>query len=808
MMGEKRSKVEDSVTQEYSSTMKISRDWLSDFVDWIETDPSVIADRMTRSMGEVDQVEEQGILMRECVVAKVLTLGKHPNADKLSVCTLETDRGTKHVVCGGTNLKEGMLVAFAHVGATVKAGGQELVTLQKVKIRGEESEGMICAAEEVGIEDLFPSTQNDGARPIVDLTHRKYKVGIPLWEALGLTDVIFHIDNHAITNRPDLFSHIGVARELVAMGIARWKKEPVLPKVTFPKTAPSFALKNEVPKAVPHYNGCEIALSSVNASPEWMQRRLIACGSRPINLVVDITNYILMETGMPLHAFDVSDFRGDLRIRTSLKGEKITTLDATERTLPEGTVVISDDEGIFDLFGIMGGLRTSTKETTRTIFLQAGIIDPMSVRRTVIQMGHRTDAATVYEKGVMPVTSETGLLRAIELFQKLSPGAHVTSKRVTWGKEESPKSIEIEMGKLQEFIGVAIPEAKSKKILNDLGCTVKKSGKNSLVVTTPVWRRDLSHAQDIAEEIARIFGYANVPPLMPEASIQPPSRDTRLHAIRDSLSQSGAIEMLHLAFTSPAQLKRWHLQPSEAVSLENPIGEELSLLRMSLLPSLIETAAGELKNIDGSILKAYEVGNVFLKNNEHLGLALTVLARGKTTIKDAPLLIAKADVLRALKAAGYDATVRKGTVPLPGVAHEGRSAEIRIGTELVGHLFELHPTLLRSLGLPERTAVATIGLHRLLPLSASVTIAKPLPVFPSVTFDETVSLTEKKSYATLSESLRRIDPLLRQVETVNLYEKEALKTLTLRFTYRADDRTLTQEEVEKVHGKVLLELRK
>ncbi len=788
--------------------MKISRDWLSDFIDWIETDPLLIADRMTRCMGEVDAVEEQGVLMKDCVVGKILTLAKHPNADKLSVCTLQTDRGTKHVVCGGTNLKQGMLVAFAHVGATVKAGGKELVTLQKVKIRGEDSEGMICAAEEVGIETLFPAKPEEGARPIADLTRGEYTVGVPLAEALGLTDVIFHIDNHAITNRPDLFSHLGVARELVAMGLAKWKKEPALPKVTFPKTAPSFTLKNEVPKIIPYYNGCEILLSSVEASPLWMQKRLASCGWRAINLIVDITNYVLMETGMPLHAFDVSDFKGELRIRKSLTGEKMRTLDNAERALPEGTIVISDDSGIFDLFGVMGGLRTSTKNSTRRIFLQAGIIDPMSVRKTVIQMGHRTDAATVYEKGVMPYTSEKGLMRAVQLFLMLSKDAQVASKLVTWGNQEKPKIIKIGTEKLQKFIGATIPEATIKKILSDLGCTVKKSAKDSLIVTTPVWRRDLSHAQDIAEEAARIYGYANISPLMPDASIEPPERDTRLHAIRDSLSQSGAIEMLHLAFTSPAQLKRWNLHPDDAVALENPIGEELSLMRPALLPSLIETAARELKNMDGSILKVYEAGNVFRKNDEHSGLAFAVLAHGKTTMKDAPLLIAKADILRALNAAGYDATVRKGTVPMNGVAHTGRSAEILVHGTLVGHLFELHPALIRSLRLPERTAVVTLGFHRLFAIPSAVTIAKPIPVFPAVIFDETVSLTEKRTYETLSSSLRKIDPLLQEVTIVNLYEKELLRTLTLRFTYRAQDRTLTQEEVEKIHEKVLVELKK
>ncbi len=788
--------------------MKISRDWLGDFLDWIETDPQVIADRMTRGMGEVDEVEVQGALMRDCVIAKVVTLGKHPNADKLSVCTLETDRGAKHVVCGGTNLKQGMLVAFAHVGATVKAGGKELVTLQKVKIRGEESEGMICAAEEVGIEALFPATAEEGTRPIADLSRGEYKIGTSLAEALGLTDVIFHIDNHAITNRPDLFSVIGVARELVAMGLARWKKKPTTAKITFPKTAPSFKIENSALELVPYYNGCEIALQSIGQSPEWMQRRLSACGWRPINLVVDITNYVLLECGMPLHAFDADDFKGDLHIRKSIKGEKIRTLDNAERALPEGTIVISDDAGIFDLFGVMGGLRTSTKDTTRRIFLQAGIVDPVSVRKTVIAMGHRTDAATVYEKGVLPVTADTGLMRATELFLELSKGSSVRSKPVTWGKQEKQKMIKVSVKKLQEFIGIELPAKKIEKILTDLGCTLKKSAKDALAIITPVWRRDLTHPQDIAEEVARVYGYAAIAPVMPDASIAPPERETRLHAIRDSLSESGAFEMLHLAFTSPVQMKNWTMDPRDAVRIENPIGEELSLMRTSLLPSLLETAAKELRNTNAAILKVYEVGSVFRKNDEHTGCTVAVLPRGKTTIKDSPLLIAKADILRALAAAGYDATVRKGTVPLPGIAHIGRSAEILVNNTLVGHLFELHPNLLQSLKLPERTAVATLGFHRLFALPPTVTIAKPIPVFPAVTFDETVSLTEKRTYASLSQTLKNIDPLLEQLEIVNLYEKDALRTLTLRFTYRSPDRTLTQEEVEKVHGKVLTELKK
>ena len=787
--------------------MKISRDWLGDFIDWIESDPQVIADRMTRGMGEVEEVTLQGAIMDRVVVGKILTLGKHPNADKLSVCTIQTDDGVKHVVCGGTNLSQDMLVAFAHVGASVKAGGKEMLTLSKVKIRGEESEGMICAAEELEIESLYPPKPEDGARPVVNLTAAGFKPGTPLRKALGMDDVIFHVDNHAITNRPDLFSHIGIARELVAMGLATWKKEPAMAAIKFPATAPTFTLKNDAEELVPFYNAAVLGIESVQESPEWMQRRLTAVGWRPINLVVDITNYVLMEVGMPLHAFDADDFKGDLHIRAAKKGEKITTLDNVQRQLPEGAIIISDDNGIFDLFGVMGGLRSSTKPTTRRIFLQAGIPDPAAVRKTVIAMSHRTDAATVYEKGVLPITANMGLRRAIELFLQLSPGAKVLSKPVTWGKAANPKAVKLPAARISEFIGTAISAAVIKKILTDLGCDVKTAG-TTVTVTPPAWRRDLNHAQDVIEEVARVYGYANIPPVMPDSSIVPPDRDMRVAKIRDSLSGSGAFEMLHLAFTNPAQLKRWNMDPHDAVGIENPIGEELSLMRPSLIPAIIETAAREFRNTEAAMLKTYEIGHVFRKGDEHPGCTYAVLARGKTTVKDAPLLVAKTDILRALKAAGYDAEVREGAVPLPGVAHEGRSAEISVNGALVGHLFELHPALQASLGLPGRTAVATVGLHRLLTLPAHVTLAKPLPMFPSVTFDETLPLGAKTSHAAAMKALKAIDPLLESIDVADLYEKDALRTITLRFTYRAKDRTLTQEEVEKIHAKVLAELKK
>ncbi len=785
--------------------MKVSRDWLSDFVDWVETDPQVIADRITCSVGEVDDTVKQGKYLDGVVVGKVTNLGKHPNADKLSVCDIETEQGLKHVVCGGTNLRDGMHVAFAHAGTTVMAGGKEEVTLAKVKIRGVESEGMICAAEEIELASLFPSKPEDGARPIADLTPRGFKTGTPLRQALNLNDVVFHIDNHAITNRPDLFSHIGVARELVALGLATWKKEPKIPAIKEPKSG-SFTLKNEVPDLVTDYNGVLVTIDGEGETPEWMKRRLEATGWRSINLTVDITNYVLMEVGMPLHAFDADDFKGTPVIRTAKKGETITTLDDVKRPLPEGAVIMSDDAGIFDLFGVMGGLRTSNKPTTKRIFIQAGVIKPTSVRKTIVAMGHRTDAATVYEKGVTLRTAEQGLARAVELFLQLHPKAAVASKILTWGKHAPKKAITIPLETFGDVTGAEITPAKAKQILGDLGFTVKAAGKR-LTVTAPEWRTDISGKHDLVEEVARIYGYGRIPVTMADASIAPPDRDERINHVRDAFKVRGLTELLHLAFTSPAAVKKAGFDAAKAVTIENPIGEELSVMRPSLLPAMLETAAKETPKIDGTHLKVFEYGRVFKGKDQPLELAVIVAARGKTSLKDEPLLIAKADLTFALNAAGYALEFRKAKDALPAFAHAGRSAEIFCKGKKVGLLTEIDPDTAKAFGLPSRTGTAILDLEAMRDLAPETYIVKPLPMFPAVEFDETLPLP-KTAYSALAAKLRALNPLLADLRTVNLYDGAGVRTVTLRFTYRAADRTLTQEEVEKIHAQVVAELKK
>ncbi|MFA6039716.1 MAG: phenylalanine--tRNA ligase subunit beta [Candidatus Peribacteraceae bacterium] len=795
--------------------MKISLSWLKDFITLTETDPQAIAQTVTERIAEVDEVEEMGALLRDVVVGQVLTLAKHPNADKLTLADVRTDRGVKKVVCGGTNLRKGMRVAFAHVGARVRWHGTEMATLEKAKVRGEESEGMICSAEELDLAARFPQ---ETERTIIDLGDGEEDVGKPLKEYLDQDDAVLHIDNHAITHRADLFSHVGMAREFVAAGLAEWKKEPSLPSLAFPQTPFPFSITAEQKKLVPRYHAVMLEIPGLGQTPAWMKRRLEATGWRSINLPIDITNYVMMETGMPLHSFDAADIKGDVRMRRAKKGEKIRTLDGEERELSKGALVMEDAEGIFDLLGIMGGLRGSTKEATRKIWLHSAVVDPVNTRQTVIAMGHRTDAATVYEKGVPPVAAEFGLLRAAQLFLELIPGARLASAPLAWGDERrEAKPITLRLARVENVLGTSVPASRATKALTDLGFSVEEKGK-TLKVTPPPWRLgDIRGEHDLMEEVGRIVGYDAIEPVMPAAVLTPPPRDHRLHALRDALKEAGCIETRPLSLVGGALLRKAGMDPGEAVVIRNPLGEETSLLHTGTLPSLLEHAQRNILAA-GTLLRTFTFSRVFTRTTdaghnregakEHSELSVLFAdleGKGNADLKSDPFLLLKRELSLALSAPGFKAEWKRDDAPAPWM-HPGRSALLSVDGETVGRLFEVHPRIRKNFDLPHRAAAAVVDLARLLSLKGKTVVPLPLPAFPAVTYDVTVTRMQEQRTETLLAKLRGASPLLEKVEVVDLFSGKGLEerqfNLTLRFTYRTADRTLTEEEAQKAHAAV------
>jgi phenylalanyl-tRNA synthetase beta chain len=804
--------------------MKISLNWLQDFVELKEKNVDVIAETITRSTGEVDDVEVQGRLLTNCAVGKILKLEKHPNADKLTLCEVQTDKGVKKIVCGGSNLREGMKVAVAHVGAEVKWHGGEMVKLERTKIRGEESQGMICAAEELELSELFPAKDS---HEVVDLGDGDEGVGKDLREYLGLTDTVLHIDNHAITHRADLFSHVGFARELVALGLATWKKPRKPTTFSFTSDDLPFRFINDIPDLIPRYCSCVIGIDDLGETPDWMKKRLEATGWRSINPPIDITNYVTMELGMPMHSFDADDLKGDVHARTAKEGEKIRTLDAIERVLPEGAIVLADDVGIFDLLGVMGGLRSSTKSSTRKIYLHSAAVDPVSIRKTIIATGHRTDASTVYEKGVPLSAVQAGFDRALGLFLELVPGATILSKEETWGTNGERRTIPFSTPALSRILGSTIPTDTAKKILSDLGCMVTEKkirrskeheAYSNFDVSVPLWRNDLKTEQDIAEEVGRIYGYDKIEPQMPAEDLTPPHRDHRMKMLREALKNEGYTELLPLSLTGKATLEKCAMDPATAVAIDNPLGEELGLLHTSTLPALLEHAERNAPQ-GGDCIKTFHWGHVFRKTDnghtEHPEITvfyaqLKAPAEG-SALREDPSLQLKRDVLSACHAAGYHPHMTEATSH-PPFAHPGRSADVMLHDRRLGMLYEVHPIVRENFGLHERVAALTINLDTLFANDAFIKVPRALPQFPATSYDETLETSQDKA---AGEALKRAlgtHPLLESIQTVDLYkgpQHENLSyNLTIRCTYRAADRTLTEKEAESAHGEVMNALKK
>ncbi len=788
--------------------MKISLEWLSDFVTWTEKDPQAIADRITLGTAEVEEVEMQGKYLDRCCVGKVLTAEKHPNADRLMICTVETDDGVKTVVCGGTNVVPGMLVAFAHIGATVKWHGEETVTLEPVKIRGTQSEGMICAAEEIGLEGIYQQLPEDGERPIMNLDRlsKTYnlKPKTSLKEALHMTDTVLHINNTAITTRPDLFSHIGFAREAVALGLATWKKKKPSAEIAFPKTKIPFKTTVETKEFISRYLACVISIDGPGETPDWMKKRLAATGWRSINLPVDITNYVAMELGMPLHSFNADSIHGNVHFRQAKAGEKITTLDSAEYELPDGALILSDDDGIFDLMGIMGGLRSGTTESTRTLYLHSAVIDPKSIRKTIVATGLRTDAATVYEKGIQPITAEVGFNRALELMLDLIPGAKLISEKEEWGTNGHTPTIPLSIERTQTLIGKEIAEKDIVRILTDLDCAVETGPKKgTLTVTPPLARgRDLQGAHDLIEEVGRIYGYDRIENVMPMANLRIPERDQRMHKLRDVLKADGYFETVPLSFLSKQQMQKAKIDFSNAVEIENPLGNDTALLQTSTFPALLIHAEKNLRTAE--TLRTFHWSQVFAKGKpEHLEMSLLTTTRDTTNLLNDPFLETKETLIAALRTAGYDVTIAP-TKTIPAYAHPGRTADVLFEKKVIGQIFEVHPTVRQTFDIPGRAAAAIINMHELFAHAPKKILAKPLALFPAVVYDVTLTRTHSDHIENLLEKARKASDLLESVVVHDLYQKAGSDTYnaTLRFTYRSAEKTLTEDEAKKAQETV------
>ncbi len=783
--------------------MKISLSWLQDFIALTEPDHNKIKDLITERTAEVETLERQGEGLDKVVVGQIKEIRKHPNADSLSLTQVWDGQETAQVVCGGSNLREGMKVAFAQLGAVVRWHGEEVVEMKKAKIRGEESFGMICAAEEIGLAEMFPKKSE---KEIVDLSGLEAPVGTPLAQALQLDDAVMDIDNHAITNRSDLFSQRGFAREFVANGLGEWKEEKAVDIPRNGSPAP-IQVTIESPELCPRYLGVYLTGVEVKESPEWMRRRLIACGINAISNLVDITNYVMLELGMPMHAFDLERIQGkSWAMRASRKGEKMTTLDGAEHELPEGTIVLNDGHENFDLCGIMGGLSSGIQAKTEKIWLHAPVFPPTLVRKAMRSLGHISDAGIIYEKGVDPELAKAGLERAVELILELCPSAKVASE-VMDIRHQAPEKrvIELRLSRIRKLIGVEVKPQEVEKILKDLGFVAEKA-EGGYQVSVPSWRQnDVGMEADLIEEIARIHGFNSLPELTPVKSIAPipaNARREREKRTKNALTAWGWDELYSFAFLGPELLRKTGLETSEEmIEVANPLSGDLSLMRTSLLPRTLEAMAENLRY--QKRMKVFELSRVYRKTGAgHEERSALILASAG---EDFGVVQGAAEALGLTAQAAEISSLRPWQ-------HPGRAATLMLRGKPVGELYELHPSIAKAFDIKTRVAVAEIdfeALHRM-ELEPKAKYSA-IPRFPAVQLDVSVLTEKKQSARELLEAIEKTDKsLIAKAELIDDYSGEKIpdgkRALTYSITYQAAERTLTEPEVAAVHQQVLKKL--
>ncbi len=785
-----------------------------------------LAEVMTMAIVEVEGYVSEAEKWSQMVIGKVEVIKPHLNADKLKLVTVDLGQTKAEVVCGGVNLKEGMLVAFAHPGARVRWHGQgDWQILKVATIRGVESKGMICSAAEIGLQD-----SKEPEYGIMDLSYLKIKPGTPLAQALGKDDLILELDNKSITHRPDLWGHLGVARELAVL----WKTQVILPKLADikPDTEQIKDLKISIkePDLCQRYIGVVVDNVKVEPSPAWLKNRVEALGMRSINNVVDIANYVMLEIGQPLHTFDLAKLASShIIVRRAKQGEIFVSLDETERKLSADTLVIADSSRAQAIAGIIGGQSSEVISTTTKLLIESATFESRGIRKTSLALGLRTEASIRYEKAQDPELAEIGIKRFIYLLKTICPTIKITSPLVDeYPGKPLPVSIELSPSWIVERIGSKIKYEEIKKILESLGFEIWNKDKDAWMVKVPSWRAtgDVTIPEDLIEEVARIYGYGNIKPVLPKFEIKPPPQDEYQDLrwkMRELLVGAGWTETLSYSFVGEKSMRGFgmlhnnhYITTKLCLTLVNPIDSEKNMLRPSLLPNLVQQVAGNLRWFDE--VRLFEIGRIFI--NE----AGNFTAKDKQTTKLpkqpyhlALLAVSKKGsdelIFREVKGILIELGLRLGLNFIfrqpTEINHDWYNKEVTldifVGKVLVGHLGILNSELISLYDLPINSVAVEISLDAL-PAVSKLLKYKSLYKYPGIIRDLSLVISNQVIWDDIASSLKDTSPLLESFELFDVYESAELgkgkRSIAFHLTFRHPKKTLKSEEVDKIVSKI------
>ncbi|HHQ5291641.1 TPA: phenylalanine--tRNA ligase subunit beta [Staphylococcus aureus] len=788
--------------------MLISNEWLKEYVT-IDDSVSNLAERITRTGIEVDDLIDYTKDIKNLVVGFVKSKEKHPDADKLNVCQVDIGEDEPvQIVCGAPNVDAGQYVIVAKVGDRLPGG----IKIKRAKLRGERSEGMICSLQEIGISSNYiPKSFESG----IYVFSESQVPGTDALQALYLDDQVMEFD--LTPNRADALSMIGTAYEVAALYNTKMTKPETTSNELELSANDELTVTIENEDKVPYYSARVVHDVTIEPSPIWMQARLIKAGIRPINNVVDISNYVLLEYGQPLHMFD-QDAIGSQQIvvRQANEGEKMTTLDDTERELLTSDIVITNGQTPIALAGVMGGDFSEVKEHTSNIVIEGAIFDPVSIRHTSRRLNLRSESSSRFEKGIATEFVDEAVDRACYLLQTYANGK-VLKDRVSSGELSAfITPIDITADKINRTIGFDLSQNDIVTIFNQLGFDTEIND-DVITVQVPSRRKDITIKEDLIEEVARIYGYDDIPSTLPVfekvTSGQLTDRQYKTRMVKEVLEGAGLDQAITYSLVSKEDATAFAMQQRQTIDLLMPMSEAHASLRQSLLPHLIEAASYNVarKNKD---VKLFEIGNVFFANGEgelpdqveYLSGILTgdyVVNQWQGKKETVDFYLAKGVVDRVSEKLNLEFSYRRADID--GL-HPGRTAEILLENKVVGFIGELHPTLAADNDL-KRTYVFELNFDALMAVSVGYINYQPIPRFPGMSRDIALEVNQNIPAADLLSTIHAHGGnILKDTLVFDVYQGEHLekgkKSIAIRLNYLDTEETLTDERVSKVQAEI------
>lgn len=790
--------------------MDLPMSWLSDYVD-LDCTTKEFMDAITLSGSKVEGVTHLGAEISKVVTGKVLSIEKHPDADKLVITKIDIGSGEPlQIVTGANNLYVGDCVPVATDGSTLPGG----VKIKKGKLRGVESNGMLCSVEELACDEHdFPEAPEHG----IYIFPNEVPLGVDVTEAMDLKDDV--VEFEITSNRPDCFSITGLAREAAAT----YKKEFKMPEITVKEEAEgnindmiSVEIKN--PTLCPRYIARVVKNVKIEPSPRWMRKRLRAAGVRPINNIVDITNYVMLEMGQPMHAFNIDTIaERKIIVRNAYEGEKITTLDGNERALDPSMLVISDPTKAVAVAGVMGGENSMISENAEGVLFESANFDGPNVRITAKKLGLRTDASSKYEKGLDPNLAREAVDRAVQLVELLGAGEVVKGSvdcypnvRTTWDLKYDPDWI-------NSLLGTDVSEDEMIEIFSRLGIITNKETRT---VTIPTYRPDLEAQADLAEEVARFFGYDKIVPTLASGT---PTAGKRTYKqkitalIKSSMISCGLCEAMVYSFESPKVFDKLRIPAGDklrdTVTISNPLGEDFSIMRTTTLNGMLTSLSTNFNRRNESAA-LFEIGKVYLPK----ALPLTDLPDEPDTLTlgaygNMDFYTMKGYVEYLFEALGMGDKVEYcANKEIPWM-HPGRCASVCINGASFGYLGEVHPSVCDNYSIKTKTYIAVIDIASLVENACLVTAYKPLPKYPATTRDISMLVKDDVFVNQIEKIIKsKAGKHLEKLTLFDVYKgnqiPDGMKSVSYSLTFRADDRTLVDDDVNGAMKKVLDTLEK